>query len=250
MVPLLYLFYAHPSWSGAALAPELHAVVAHATSLFVMVPTAVKGTWTYHRAGVVSWRVALPVAGFSVVAAVAATRVTPLIPAGALKLGFGLLLLASGIQLLRPRRLDGRSPPRQHLWIGAVSGLAVGFLSALMGVGGGIIAIPILVYLVGLRLEKVAATSMAIIVFTATAATIGYALTGPEHHIMPAGSIGYVHYLAGLPIMAGSIVAVSSGARVNQRMSTRNLRLLFGLFFIILGVRLAVGNLQVLPWLG
>lgn len=250
MVPLLYFFYAHPGLSGVNLAPELHAVVAHATSLFVIVPTAVKGTWTYHRAGVVSWPAAVPIGVFSVLAAIVATQVAPAIPAGALKLGFGTLLLASGIQLLRPRRLDDVAPRRQRVWIGAVSGLAVGFLAALLGVGGGIVAIPILVYLFGLGLEKVAATSMAIIVFTATAATIAYAATGPGAQAMPPGSVGYVHYLAGIPILVGSLVAVSAGARVNQRMSTRKLRLMFGLLFILLGARLAVGNYQSLPWFG
>jgi len=249
MVPLLYFFYAHPAWSGVSLAPELHAVVAHATSLFVIVPTALKGTWTYHRAGVVSWRAALPIGVFSVVAAVMATQVAPMIPAAALKLGFGTLLVASGVQLLRPRRLHVSEPRHSRVWIGAVSGLAVGFLAALLGVGGGIVAIPILVYLFGLGLEKVAATSMAIIVFTATAATIGYAATGPVAHAMPQGSIGYVHYLAGVPILVGSLVAVSTGARVNQRMSTRNLRLLFGILFILLGARLVLSNYAALPWL-
>jgi uncharacterized protein len=55
MVPLLYFFYAHPGWSGIILPGELHAVVAHATSLFVIVPTAILGTWSYHRANLVEW---------------------------------------------------------------------------------------------------------------------------------------------------------------------------------------------------
>jgi uncharacterized protein len=250
MVPLLYFFYGHPGWSGAVLPDDLHAVVAHATSLFVIVPTAILGTWSYHRAGVVAWRVALPMAAFSVVAALLATRVAPLVPAEGLKLGFGTLLTASGIQLLRPRQLKPDRVVHSHLWLGAVGGLAVGALSALLGVGGGIVAIPILVYVVGLRLEKVAATSMAIIVFTAAAAVVGYATSSPGGELMPVGSLGYIHYVAGLPIMATSMLSVRLGARVNQRLSTRVLRLLFGTFFILLGLRLVVENFRALPGLG
>lgn len=245
IVPLLYFFYGHPDWSGVVLDPALHAVVAHATSLFIIVPTSVLGTWTYHRARAVAWRAALPIAAFSVIAALVGSQVAPTLPAPALKLGFGALLLVSGARMLRPGRGDAIGAGRSRLLVGAASGVAVGFLSALLGVGGGIVAIPILVYVVGLTLSKVAATSMAIIVFTALAAVFGYAVAGLNESGLPSGSLGYVHYLAGLPILAGALVAVSAGARVNQRLDTDKLRLIFGLLFILLGLRLAVQNILV-----
>ncbi len=250
IVPLLYFFYGHAGWSGVELAPELHAVVAHATSLFIIAPTSALGTWTYHRRGKVAWRAALPIALFSVVAALVASQVASAIPAPWLKLGFGVLLVVSGLQMLRPGSRDAPEEGRPGLWIGALSGVAVGLMSALLGVGGGIIAIPILVYFVGLSLDKVAASSMAIIVFTALAAVAGYAVAGLGEAGLPSGSVGYVHYLAGLPILAGALLAVSSGARVNQRLDPRKMRLLFGVLFLVLGVRLLIQNASALPGLG
>lgn len=249
-MPLLYFFYGNPAWSGVELPQDLHAVVAHATSLFVIVPIAVIGTWAYHRAGVVSWRSALPMAAFALGAAFLATRLAPIIPAQGLKLGFGALLTASGIQLLLPRRVRDTETKNGHLWLGAIGGVFVGGLSSLLGVGGGIVAIPILVYVVGLGLEKVAATSMAVIVFTATAAVAGYATAEPGAQLMPPGSLGYIHYMAGLPILAGSIFSVRLGARVNQRLSARKLRMIFGLFFLALGLRLVIENIHGLPGMG
>lgn len=241
IVPLLYFFYGHPAWGGSELAPELHAVVAHATSLLVIVPTSALGAWTYHRAGLVSWRAALPIAATSVVAAFGVTRVAAGVPAPVLKLAFGALLLVSGTRLLHPGRETVEPGERAHLGVAAVSGVAVGAMSALLGVGGGIVAIPILVYLVGLPLEKVAATSMAIIVFTALAGVAGYAAGNAPTGSL-AGAVGYVHVLAGLPIMAGALAAVRLGARANQSLDTKRLRLLFGLVFILLGLRLAIQN--------
>src|SRR5215211_5537269 len=69
IVPFLYFFYSHATWSGVELAPALHATVAHATSLFIIVPTAAVGTATYARSQLVVWRAALPVAVFSVASA-------------------------------------------------------------------------------------------------------------------------------------------------------------------------------------
>jgi uncharacterized membrane protein YfcA len=251
IVPLLYFVYGHAGWSGFALPHGLQAVVAHATSLFVIVPTSALGTWTYHRSGAVAWRAALPIAGFSAVAALGGSQLAPMIPTPFLKLGFGVLLLVSGLRLVRGG--DGADAPgggRPHLVVGAVSGAAVGLMSSLLGVGGGIVAIPILVYFVGLELQKVAATSMAIIVFTATAAVVGYAVAGSGEPGLPAGSVGYVHILAALPILAGALAAVSLGARVNQRMNTRRLRLIFGILFLVLGARLAIQNVAAIPGLG
>ena len=251
IVPLLYFFYGHPAWAGVGLPAELHAVVSHATSLFVIVPTAVLGAWTYHRAELVAWRAALPIAATSVVAAFVASQVTASIPGPALKLGFGLLLAVSGARLLRPGRArPANESGETHLAIAALGGVVVGALSALLGVGGGIVAIPILVYLVGLPLEKVAATSMGIIVLTALAGVVGYAFGDAPAGVMPAGSVGYIHVLAGLPIVVGALFAVRLGARVNQSLDTRRLRLLFGLVFMALGVRLVVGNIGALPGVG
>lgn len=249
IVPLLYFFYGHPGWGGVLLPAELHAVVSHATSLFVIVPTAVLGAWTYHRAELVAWRAALPIAVTSVAAALVASQATASIPAPALKLAFGVLLVVSGARLLRTGRLpEPNETGETHLAVAALGGVAVGALSALLGVGGGIVAIPILVYLVGLPLEKVAATSMGIIVLTALAGVVGYAVGDPV--VMPAGSVGYIHVLAALPIMAGALMAVRLGARVNQSLDTKRLRILFGLVFMLLGLRLAVGNIGVLPGVG
>ena len=74
MVPLLYLLFAHPEWSGISIPSAHQAVVAHATSLFVIVPTAVAGILSYHSAGLVVWRVALPMAGTAVLSALGGCR--------------------------------------------------------------------------------------------------------------------------------------------------------------------------------
>ena len=249
IVPLLYFFYGHAGWSGVAVPADLEVVIAHATSLFVIVPTSMLGTWTYQRAGAVDWRAALPMAAFSVVAALVGTQLAPSIPAELLKLGFGLLLLLSGARLVRGGDERPAGETRPHILMGAFAGAAVGLMSALLGVGGGIIAIPILVYLMRLPLEEVAATSMAVIVFTALAGVAGYAVAGRGEAGLPSGSVGYVHIVAGLPILVGSLLAVAAGARANQRLDTGKLRILFGVLFVVLGLRLVVGNAGAIPGL-
>ena len=172
MVPLLYFLFGNPSLSGILLSQADHAVVAHATSLFVIVPTAVAGIRAYHREGLVDWPIVFPMAGTAVLAAVAGVQIAVRLPPEALKAGFGLFLVVSGVPLLvssRDRR-EGRRSRRRPFAFAVAGGILVGLITALLGVGGGIVAIPSLIYIVGLDVKKVAATSLGIVVFSAVAA--------------------------------------------------------------------------------
>jgi uncharacterized protein len=246
IVPFLYFFYGHAAWSGVALPEALHATVAHATSLFIIVPTAVVGTLTYARAGLVAWRAAGPIAFFSLLAAAAGALVAARIPQEMLRLSFGMFLIFTAANLVAPRPTSGIGPMRLGLPVVAITGTLVGVLSALLGVGGGLVAIPLLMYVVRLSVEQVAATSLAIVVVAATSGTLTYILSGLGAEHLPAGSVGYVHLAAALPMLPGAMVAARFGARMNQRLDPRHLRWTFAAMFALLGVRLLLTNLGAL----
>lgn len=246
IVPFLYFFYGHSRWSGAAVPEELHAAVAHATSLFVILPTALRGTFAYHRDGLVAWRAALPIAVVSVLAAAAGARVALLLPPEVLKLAFGVLLVVSGTQLVARKVSEKTGELRLGLVATAATGLLVGALSAMLGVGGGLVAIPMLVYVIRLDIRQVAATSLAVVSFAAASGTATYIASGWAVAGRPDGSLGYVHVLAALPILLGAVVSVRWGAVVNQKMGSRALRLLFGAIFVVFGLRIIWENVGAL----
>jgi uncharacterized protein len=178
IVPFLYFFYAHSGWSGVDIPSSLHPTVAAATSLFIIIPTALAGTATYARSGLVAWRTALPVAAFSVVFAAAAALLAARMPPEFLKVAFGTFLILTAINLLTRRSSAVSGPPRTNLVAAGATGALVGIFSALLGVGGGLVAIPMLMYVVRLDLRHIAATSLAIVAFAATAGTLTYMFTG------------------------------------------------------------------------
>ena len=59
---------------------------------------------------------------------------------------------------------------------------------------------------------------------------------------LPAGSLGYVHVTAALPILIGSMLTVRLGARSNQKVNRRTMRYAFGALFIVLGARLVLNS--------
>lgn len=243
IVPFLYFFYAHPGWSGASLPVELHTVAAHATSLFIIVPTAALGTWNYMRRGLVEWRAVIPIAITSLAAAIVGVQLALILPSAAVRVVFGLFLIGTGSQLyIQPRAVEGR-PLQLKAWIVGVTGVCVGVLSGLMGIGGGAVAAPLLIRLVRLNLKQAAATSLAIVGIAAVSGMVTYIASGWMNPDMPPGSIGYVHVLAGLPILAGSMLAVRLGTQVNQRMRPRALQITFAVFFVSMGVYFVLQNL-------
>jgi len=105
-------------------------------------------------------------------------------------------------------------------------GLASGFLSALFGVGGGLLVVPMLVLLMGLTARAATATSLAAIGITAVAGVTSFALLE---------SVDWgAAVLVGFPALFGSLAGIQLQHRVSSRMLTR----LFAAFVAVVGVLL------------
>jgi uncharacterized protein len=108
-------------------------------------------------------------------------------------------------------------------------GLAAGFFSALFGVGGGIVVVPMLVVLAGFTTRTATATSLAAIGLTALFGMVAY------------GALGEVSWgnaaLVGFPAMVGTF----GGTWAQRRVSTRLLTLLFSALLVGVAIRLFLG---------
>lgn len=111
----------------------------------------------------------------------------------------------------------------------ALIGLVAGVFSAVFGVGGGIIVVPLLLALASFPMHAASATSLGAILVTAAAGAALYALRGDVR-------LGYAA-LVGLPAVAG----VLAGTHVQRRLSGGNLQLAFAVLMAAVGVWLLVG---------
>ena len=110
----------------------------------------------------------------------------------------------------------------------ALIGLVAGFLSALFGVGGGIVVVPLLILLCAFAPHPATATSLAAIGITALAGTITYAVAGEVDFAYAA--------LVGIPAAFGATL----GTALQQRVRARALTYLFALFLVVVAVALLV----------
>lgn len=242
IVPFLYFLYGHPEWSHFWFPEDLHVTVAHATSLLVIFPTAIRGTLSYSKAGLIAWEVVIPVAVAAVVGGVIGARIAMVASAELLKALFGAFLIASASQMVFRRAHAPGGPLRTNLVATSATGLAVGVLSGMMGVGGGVLALPLLMYVLHLDVRRAAATSLAIVGAAAFSSLTTYALGGADPILMPAGSIGYVHLIAAAPILIGSVIAVPLGTRMNQKLDATALKYIFAAFFFLMGLKFIFDN--------
>jgi uncharacterized protein len=107
-------------------------------------------------------------------------------------------------------------------------GLAAGFFSALFGVGGGIIVVPLLLLIGRLQERPAMATSLAAIGIIALAGTVSYGFHG---ELKPGAAA-----MVGLPAAVGAV----AGTALQQRIANRTLSLLFALLLVGVGVKLLV----------
>ena len=85
-----------------------------------------------------------------------------------------------------------------------------------------------MVLLLHFPVSKVAGTSSATIVFTATSAALGYVHQGWGHPLLPPGTLGHVSWLLAIPLILSSMVFSQVGAAINFRVNPWPLRRIFG----------------------
>jgi uncharacterized protein len=117
----------------------------------------------------------------------------------------------------------------------ALVGGAVGFLAAIMGVGGGFILVPAMIYLLGMPTKVVIGTSLFQIIFVTAFTTLMHAITSQT-----------VDMLLALLLIFGGVIGAQIGTRVGVRLKAEQLRILLSLLVLTVAVRIAV-DLLVTP---
>ncbi len=110
-----------------------------------------------------------------------------------------------------------------------IIGLVIGFVGAIMGIGGGFILVPIMIYLLRVPTSTVIGTSMVLTLVTMLFATMLHAMT---NHL--------VDVVLALILMVGGVTGAQFGARAGQKIRGEQLRMLLGLLILAVGIRFAV----------
>lgn len=173
----------------------------------------------------VNWPIVGIVAATGIPAAFAGTAVGKLAPQNVLLLAFAALMIASGIQMLRPRP-ERPQAERPKSWVirALAIGVIVGFLTGLLGVGGGFITVPALVLALDIPISIAIGTSLSIALINTVAGLIAHA--GASH---PDWTVAIAF---AIPTMIGSFIT----ARLAHRISTKILQRSFAVLILLVAI--------------
>lgn len=201
------------------------AIEAVATPLPVIFPTSLVGAWTYWRAGELSLRAAGWGAVAGVPGAVLGALSTEYVNAHLLLLATAALLAWTAVQVIRGRRPrvpweKGATPG----WKYAAIGGAAGYVSGLLGVGGGIVMVPAFTVWIGMPLKRALGTSLVTIAALVVPGTLVH------------WWLGNIDRAIFLVLVLGVIPGARIGARIALGARERTLRTTVGLFLLTIAV--------------
>jgi uncharacterized membrane protein YfcA len=112
-------------------------------------------------------------------------------------------------------------------------GNAIGFISSLVGAGGGFISVPFMVWS-NVKIHNAVATSAALGFPIAAAGTVGYVIAGLHEHGLPEGTVGFIYLPALIAVAGGSVLTAPLGAKVAHALDTGKLKRVFALLLFVL----------------
>jgi uncharacterized membrane protein YfcA len=233
LVPVLDL-----AFGSAGVPADLRMHLAVGTSLASIVPTALSSARAHRRRAAIDGRVAGRWAAAVAVGAALGAWIASRVSGAVLSTVFGVVALVAGLRMIGGSDRDAPSPERSPWrlrWLPLPVG--IGTISALMGIGGGTLSVPVLTAL-GLPVHRAVGTSAWLGLWIALPAAVGFAWLGWARPGLPAFSTGYVNLVALAVLLPVTVLAAPWGARLAHRLTRRQLTVAFGVFLIVTALRM------------
>ncbi len=233
IVPVLHFLFIQQGFS-----PSIIMHLAVTTSLATIIITSLSATYTHHLKDVVLWPVVNRLVPGTLVGAFLGAVLADSLSSNALRIIFGVFEILVAIQIgleLKPKA-KAKLPETAGL-IG--SGVGIGLLSTLLGIGGGSLTVPFLLWC-NVNIRNAVAVSSASGFPIAVAGTTAMVIAGWNNASVPENSLSYLYWPAALIIVAMTIFFAPLGARLAHYLPVITLKRIFAVVLAIVGIRMLV----------
>ena len=213
------------------------------TSLTVIIFTAVASTLNYARQKRIYWRTGLALAIVTAPGAYLGAWLTTILNARDLGLIFGFFLIGVAVYIIADlnnlrRSQNQKTESRMSdieliksgktLVLGAGLSFFGGLASGLLGIGGGLLVVPVMTFAMGMSIHLATATSMFTMIFTS--------ISGVTQHYQA----NHINFESALLLALGAVFGAQVGAYTSRRVSGKNLRRVFAIVLIISGINMII----------
>jgi uncharacterized membrane protein YfcA len=223
------------------VSPDIAIRMAFGTSLLVILPTAISGSWSHNNRRAVRWKTALVLGSCALVGALVGATLAAHLPEKVLRIGFGALVLAIALWMglgIRPRVSKEDEGSQENLRLAAACGFPIGMVTGLTGLGGGVLIVPMLVLALNFPMHVAVGTSVASIILASLGGIVGYIVNGLGVPGLPPYSLGYINLPIWLCLVTTSIPMAQLGARAAHTLPAKPLRYIFIAFIVYVGLRM------------
>lgn len=218
--------------------PSIAMHLAIGTSLATIVITGASSAWAHQQRGSIQRQWFLRLLPGLILGAIAGVIVAGALSGGLLGTLFGIFVMLIAIKLA----LGGGPKPGQQapgrLGMGLAGGI-IGGVSALFGIGGGMLSVPWLSRC-GASMTQAVGTSAACGLPIALFGAATFIVVGWNHPLLPPGATGFVMWPAFLGIVLASVPFARLGARLAHKLPARVLRLAFATLLAVVGLRFLI----------
>jgi uncharacterized membrane protein YfcA len=228
MVPFITIIL-----SNRAVESSLAVKMAIATSMATIIFTSVSSVRAHHKRGAVRWDLVKGLApGIVIGSLIGSLGVFALLKGVWLAIFFALFVGFSATQMFLDKKpAPSRQMPGTAGQLGA--GGVIGFISGLVGAGGGFISVPFMTWC-NVAIHNAVATSAALGFPIALANVLGYIVAGQNVQNLPAGAFGYIWLPALVVIAACSVFTAPLGAKAAHRLPVKQLKRVFACVLYLL----------------
>ena len=240
MVPVQYWVL-----TATGIDPTIAIRVAFGTNLLVVLPTALSGAIGHTRKGAVLWRAGIVLGVTGAFSSLLGGYVAAHLPGRILTTIFGLAILAGAERMLTAKPPKITEEPTKNLFTYFLWGLPLGFACGLIGIGGGVLMVPVMVVILKFRMHQAVGTSTAMMIFTSIGGVTSYIIEGLGVSGLPEYSIGYVNLLQWILLAGTSVPMAQVGVRTAHRLPAKQLRYVFIAVMVYMGLKM----IGVFSWL-
>jgi uncharacterized membrane protein YfcA len=236
MIPVSYWLI-----QAMGVSQDLAIKIAFGTSLLVILPTAISGSWRHNKEKAVRWKPALVLGSCALGGALVGATLAAHLPGEVLEKGFGGFILAVALWMglgMLPKFKKEVAEPRENLGLAAACGFPIGMVTGLTGLGGGVLIVSVLVLALNFPMHVAVGTSVASIILASLGGIVGYIVNGLGVPGLLPHSIGYINLPIWLCLAATSIPVAQLGARAAHALPARPLRYIFIAFLVYAGLEM------------